>query len=352
MKSGILLIATFAVLCLLVPVGFYLTVPLHEVAGVERAGISIGDNKDSRLEFKEWAEKSLEEDAVLVVPEELMLADPLKGDRFKIVPVSFYHLDRNGFDMLTGVIEGKRSYVLLPQWARYGLEPRVLKQLETWDYVKQQTEELESFGSNAVLADYLYLIKIKDPVIEVRKINQVNQPFQVMSLWDRDNGVAKQVSPSFFVMGKRGRATLDYRKEEEINILVVTQRSRGKLGKRICQLGFRVNEHGFEMPIPTGEYVHFMMDVKVPLCDGLKESEKSGSHIFIQDFVEANKTWERETYFIPAGGWYTCFVSKRIRRDASGLEMGIYFKPAKNGRQLMIRDAKVLFPKHKMKADR
>jgi hypothetical protein len=316
---------------LMIPLSFYLFVPFHSVPGFESGpgvfySTSYADNRDVAAA---WMKQNLEAGTYLAVPQELnMDIDSLQKD-FRIVPIDFAHLQPHSFMMLSAT--DKELYILFPTWAQYSKDVRIKERLDTWNGFRAMCKEAVLFKGNSVIPDYYFPVTPKNPAISIRRIGSARPVPEVFHMWHRVKKDTANTSPSIHLMGARGKFKLEFKKQEGRNILAVSNLEPGKKGQRLCQLGFTANKNGFLLPIPQDRYVHLLVEARIP--DHLAGKD---NYLFIQDF---NGTWEREKYYFPYGGWLTCFVSKRVRRGSSRLNLGIMFTPGSKKDKLMIGDA-------------
>ena len=152
-------------------------------------------------------------------------------------------------------------------------------------------------------------------------------------VWNPSTKNKDEVSPSLHIQGKRGEFTLDFRRENQRNVLAVSNSEPNKDGIRICQLGFSAGQKGLDLEVNPGQYIHFVVKAKVP-----KHLINRNNYVFIQDF---DGRWERKTSSFSGTGWLTHLISKKIRPGSTTLGMGIYFTPQSENDRMEIDDIKI-----------
>jgi len=168
------------------------------------------------------------------------------------------------------------------------------------------------------------------------KLELKSPRYKELKLWHSLEKVKKKISPALHIQGVRGKFALDFRREKGHNILVVSNIEPGKVGKRLCQLGYSANSKGLSVKIPGGRYVHFVVKANIP--EHLLNKE---NYLFIQDF---DGSWERQKAYFSGSGWLTYLVSKKIRPRSRELQLGFRFLPQSSEDKLMIMDVKVFIP--------
>jgi len=154
-----------------------------------------------------------------------------------------------------------------------------------------------------------------------------------LKVWNLSTKNKEEISPLLHIQGKRGRFKFELERENERNILVVSNIEPDKDGKRIYQFGYNADQKGFNLKITHGQYIHFMVKAKVP-----EHLINRNNYLFIQDF---DGRWERERFYFSGTGWLTYLVSKKVRPGSTKLGMGIYFTPQSESDRMKIDDIRI-----------
>lgn len=171
-------------------------------------------------------------------------------------------------------------------------------------------------------------------IIDILKDKKIKYPiFKEFNIWNPLKKNKKEISPFLHIQGKRGEFKFEFKREKERNILIVSNVLPDKKGERLYQFGYSANKNGFNIEIPEGRFVSFIVRAKIP-----KHLVNKDNHIFIQDF---DGKWERKKIFFSGNDWKTFLISKIVRKNSTHLNIGLSFVPQSAEDKLMIKDMKI-----------
>ena len=259
-----------------------------------------------------WIEKNIKKDSFLVVPGDLGMNTAKLQQDYNIVSGDFTDLKEN-YNLALFL---ENPYFLVPSSHHY---QRKIKGLE--DFQKKIVIQKE-FPEKGPVEFSLGRLKVDNPPV-----------YEEVKLWYPLKKIKEQISPYLDTLGIRGKFSLDFKREQDGNTLIVSNIEPGKGGRRVCQFGYRTGEKGFDMEIPEGRYIHLVVKAKIPVHLLDKEN-----YLFISDF---DGRWENERVYFSGSGWLTYLVSKRIRQHSKKFQLGFRFVPKSSKDRMMIKDVKV-----------
>jgi hypothetical protein len=241
-------------------------------------------------------------------------------------PLYYYHIRKHGIDYMSpyhiGIFFGlkaktgdrDRTYNFIRK------RKKVKYMFMAWTMVGQYKDRLLGEFLNCecklLISEYGYrLYEIRDPSLNRELQKSKYTCIKSIRLFQ----IRQQ--------GTRGVFHLD--KNRKKRILTVSNRTPGKEGQRLIQMGFDSGTAGSILTVPAGRYIHFLVDAKLP--EHLVNRE---NFIFIQDF---KGTWERDKIHFATHHWRTYLISRKIREGSERFTLGIKFVPQSQNDKLMIR---------------
>jgi hypothetical protein len=184
-----------------------------------------------------------------------------------------------------------------------------------------------------VLANNLFNYKLTNYMSQLTTKSDVEE----YKVWFPRKINKKSISPSLLIQGIRGKFNLNFKREDNKNILHVQLSESGPKGQNIILFGYSANEKGFNLNSPQGKFVHFILQAKIS-----KKLLNKNNHMFIQDFTG---NWEKECIYFQGEEWHTYLVSKKIRFGSSKIVMGIRFVPETKKDKISIKEMRVTVSK-------
>jgi hypothetical protein len=157
--------------------------------------------------------------------------------------------------------------------------------------------------------------------------------YEEINVWFPLEKIQRNIFPSLHILGGYGKFKFDFKREQNRNLLMVSNIEPGKEGRRLCRFGCSSTKKGFNLKVPGGKYIDFMAEINIP-----EHLINKDNYLFIQDF---NGKWERKRITFSGTGWLTYWVSKKIRSGSTKLQLGIQFAPQSSEDKLIIKDVKV-----------
>ncbi len=290
-------------------------------------------NLDNRVRALSWIDKNIETGSTIIVPSQLEMKTETLQHNHHTIFMNFEEFNGETLNMIAALSES--SWLLSPDWLQYGEEPELKRCFTFWNEAVNRTGEKTAFPGSPLLSNYYYPLPTRNPAISIRRLGKPDTSTTLLHPWHPLRNDPQKTSPALHSLGIRGTFPLNFRKENNRNVLQVTFDAPGKEGKKVCQLGFTANKKGITIPLQAGNTVYLAVDLEFPA-----EVVRKNNYLFIQDF---NGTWERSKHFVPqVKGPVTLTVSKRIRNGCTRLNLGVMFQPRKRGDQLKIRDIKIV----------
>jgi len=159
--------------------------------------------------------------------------------------------------------------------------------------------------------------------------------FKRIKVWHPRKKRPGNISPSLLKFFQQGHFEFNYyiEKHGKENVLMVSNKSPDKEGRRKMNFGYETNRKGINMGIPEDRYVHFI--VKATISPNLLNRD---NYIFISDFKES---WESQKAFFSTPGWRTYLISKKVRSGCSRLVFAFRFNPQSAEDIIKIKDVRI-----------
>jgi hypothetical protein len=275
------------------------------------------------------------------------IKDTNKGSNVYIInqPLFYYYTNKKGIDShgpdawqankLFKKREGGRNRKRVFSILKGELNTRyiLLRATEKMIYRTKMLTEFLDCECRLILMDKgWFLYKVREQSLE----NILRSPnFERIKVWYPKKKLSQNISPSLLKFFQQGQFEFDcyLEKYSKDNVLMVSNRSPDKDGRRKMNFGYEANRKGIKMGIPEGRYVHFI--VKAAISPNLINRD---NYIFISDFKES---WESQKAFFSTSGWRTYLISKKVRYGCSRLVLAFRFSPESSEGRLRIKDIKV-----------
>ena len=102
-------------------------------------------------------------------------------------------------------------------------------------------------------------------------------------------------------------------------------------GKQI-QFGYWLGRNGLDLSCRPGQEIVLSLYVR------LSDETTKRAEVFVQDKAEY---WERSSFTVQSTAWRHYVVSKRIRKDARDVFLGVYWEPNREEEWLEIKDISI-----------
>jgi len=106
----------------------------------------------------------------------------------------------------------------------------------------------------------------------------------------------------------------------------------GKEHRKEIQFGYWQGRNGFDLSFRPGQEIALSLYVR------LSDETTKRAEVFVQDKA---KYWERSRVAVQGTAWKHYVVSKRIRKDARDVILGVYWEPNREEEWLEIKDISI-----------
>ena len=106
----------------------------------------------------------------------------------------------------------------------------------------------------------------------------------------------------------------------------------GKEHRKQIQFGYWQGRNGFDLSFRPGQEIVLSLYVR------LSDETTKRAEVFVQDKA---KYWERSRFTVQGTAWRHYVVSKRIRKDARDVFLGVYWEPNREEEWLEIKDIRI-----------
>ncbi|MCP5109176.1 MAG: ankyrin repeat domain-containing protein, partial [bacterium] len=177
-------------------------------------------------------------------------------------------------------------------------------------------------------------IKHSDEAIRFFISEELTSPrYKELNVWHPLRKKQGKISPALRTRKIAGEFDLEFEKEGNRNLLIVSNRLPGKDGEQRVEISYSAARLRLNMKDIRGRYLHVIAAVKIP-----EHLINETNTLFIRDF---EGRWEKEESRFRSGDWHTCLMSKKIRAGSTNLAFGFTFTPVNTQDKLKIKDIKV-----------
>jgi hypothetical protein len=144
-------------------------------------------------------------------------------------------------------------------------------------------------------------------------------------------GAAFKAAP-LAIQNARGDFTFSSIREKGRTGIRISPPKEAPGGKIWIQFGYAVGRNGFQLNLEEGRQITITVSAR------RSGGQKKPAVLFIRDREEK---WQMNAVLIDRNPWEDYIVSKRIRRDAAAVELGILWEPERVDAWMEIRDLRV-----------
>ena len=130
----------------------------------------------------------------------------------------------------------------------------------------------------------------------------------------------------------KGDFNFSMRADQGKEVLRISPFRKGDRGNMKIQIGYTLNENGFNINIRPGQEIFFMVSLKRSIRD------RNSPLLFIRDIVADD---DLNTVSVNRYSWEQYIVAKKIREGARKIEMGIHWQPTEVSQWLEVKDIRV-----------
>jgi hypothetical protein len=272
-------------------------------------------------------------------------------------PIFYYHTQKTGVDYLSPQAvqvwiefrkkEGRRERAFRLLKRLNNVNYILLKAIHQRFYRPIMLEEFLHCECKLVMEDNGWLLyKLRANPLE----QEIKSPaYRQIKVWHGEELKSGkpventlEISPQLFRLSRRGIYKFEVwgqKSKGPKGIVVYNTRSKKGVKPRI-QFGYEFRRCGLDVDIPEGNYVSFI--VRTSISPNLLNINNC---IIAADYVDSDKTWEREKTVFTSHRWRTYIVSKKVRPGTTRLILTFRFSPETKKDRLWIKDAKIVISK-------
>ncbi|MGE5340051.1 MAG: hypothetical protein ACM3SY_01100 [Candidatus Omnitrophota bacterium] len=274
--------------------------------------------------IQEWVVQHIPKGQTLVVPKEAAIyITSLQAD-YNIVLLDIKRLQKPAFLNMGVFLEN--PYFLVPFVSFYGkstLPPLFEERLDAMRYFIDREALLPNDEKPR-----FFIGRLKKSAFDFSSLK-----YKELAVWQPLEKNPANISPAMESLDMKGQFGSAYQSDGARNCFAVWNTAPSTdVDPAFWLLGYMANNKGLAIDLARVDRVYFVS--KIYVSDNMMNKE---NHMFIQDFC---KDWEREKVFFPAPGWYTYYMSKKIRPGSAKLLFGWRFTPRKLQDKLMVKDVK------------
>lgn len=289
---------------------------------------------DTRGQAIDWIEKNAEKGTALVIPLESQIdAGSLRED-YRVFSPSLDDIQIEQFYKLSRILDN--PIIVLPEFQPHPRDPLTPGRITRLNGFREKIGAAVSFQGAPVFPEYYYPIKGGNPSLYTGKIKRKyfrDIPSKSYKVWNSTQRATPGLE-TFSIKGEFEVAVIPDRKFG--NVLKIQNVKPGPGGRKRINFGYMAERKDFQMPIPVGKSVHFIVDSKV-----VHMSPETHCWLSIRTRDKA-KEWDTELAVAESRDWSTFIVSKKVQPGTVRLLFSIVFLPRWTEEKLLIKNIDIV----------